>query len=113
MDDRYKGLNIMRKIGVNIFMLMQNAGLSIEDMTKKLGYSYMDMCRIIDGKAMLPPSELNKIANVFEKTVQELIDYETEEYPFAIYKKCINQDTLNIILDLLDEYVELVEAVGK
>ena len=54
--------NTGRKIGVNIFTLMQNAGISREDLAKKLNYSYRDMCRILEGKLMLPPAEVRKIA---------------------------------------------------
>mgnify|MGYP003175602385 FL=1 len=39
--------NTGRKIGVNIFTLMQNAGLSREELARKLSYSYRDMCRIL------------------------------------------------------------------
>ena len=77
--------NTGRKIGVNIFTLMQNAGLSREELATKLSYSYRDMCRILEGKLMLPPVEVKKEVS----------------------------DTKNLekILDLLDEYVDLKEAM--
>lgn len=70
--------NTGRKIGVNIFTLMQNAGLSREELARKLSYSYRDMCRILEGKLMLPPVEVTRIAEFFGKTKQELLHYEAD-----------------------------------
>ena len=99
-----------RKIGVNIFTLMQNAGLSREELARKLSYSYRDMCRILEGKLMLPPVEVKRIAEFFGKTKQELLHYEF--VPELQYMKEFS-DTKNLdkILDLLDEYVDLKEAM--
>lgn len=105
--------NTGRKIGVNIFTLMQNAGISREDLAKKLNYSYRDMCRILEGKLMLPPAEVRKIAELFGKTKQELIHYESDRVvPELQYmKEFSDTNNLDKILDLLDEYVDLKEAM--
>lgn len=76
--------NTGRKIGVNIFSLMQNAGISREDLAKKLNYSYRDMCRILEGKLMLPPAEVRKIAELFGKTKQELLHMN----PIDLFQSC-------------------------
>ena len=105
--------NIGRKIGVNIFTLMQNAGISREELATKLNYSYRDMCRSIEGKLMLPPVELKKIAEFFGKTKQELLHYEADKFvPELQYMKEFS-DTKNLdkILDLLDAYVDLKEVM--
>lgn len=105
--------NIGRKLGVNIFTLMQNSGISREDLAEKLNYSYRDICRILEGKLMLPPAEVRKIAELFGKTKQELLHYETDKFvPELQYMKEFS-DTSNLdkILDLLDEYVDLKEAM--
>lgn len=105
--------NIIRKIGINIFTLMRNAGLDPEDLANKLNYSYRDMCRILEGKLMLPPVEIKRIADFFQITKQELLHYRTDKVvPELQYmKEFSNMDNLNIVLDLFDEYVELVEAM--
>ena len=105
--------NTGRKIGVNIFTLMQNAGISREDLAEKLNYSYRDMCRILEGKLMLPPAEVRKIAEFFGKTKQELLHYEAERFvPELQYmKEFSDTNNLDKILDLLDEYVDLKEAM--
>jgi transcriptional regulator with XRE-family HTH domain len=105
--------NTGRKLGVNIFTLMQNAGMSRKDLAERLNYSYRDMCRILEGKLMLPPVEIKKIAEVFGKTKQDLLHYEADKFvPELQYmKEFDNTDNLDKILDLLDEYVELKEAM--
>lgn len=105
--------NTGRKIGVNIFTLMQNAGISRDDLAEKLNYSYRDMCRILEGKLMLPPAEVRKIAEFFGKTKQELLRYESDKFvPELQYmKEFSDTNNLDKILDLLDEYVDLKEAM--
>lgn len=72
--------NTARKIGVSILTLMQNAGMSCEDLAEKLNYSYRDMCRIFEGELMLPPSEIKKIADFFGITKRELLHYEVDNF---------------------------------
>lgn len=105
--------NVGRKLGVNIFTLMQISGISREDLAEKLNYTYRDMCRILEGKLMLPPVEIEKIAEFFGKTKKELLSYEADKVvPELQYmKEFDNTDNLDKILDLLDDYVELKEVM--
>lgn len=105
--------NIGRKIGVNIFTLMRNAGISREELAEKLNYSYRDMCRILEGKLMLPPAEIRKIAEFFGITKQELLHYKADKFvPELQYmKEFSDTNNLDMVLDLLDEYVDLKEAM--
>ena len=59
-------------------VLMQNSGISREELAEKLNYTYRDMCRILEGKLMLTPNEIEKIAGFFKKTKKELLDYESD-----------------------------------
>ena len=104
--------NVGRKLGVNIFTLMQNSGISREELAEKLNYTYRDMCRILEGKLMLPV-EIGKIAELFGKTKKELLSYEADKFvPELQYmKQFSNTDNLDKILDLLDDYVELKEVM--
>lgn len=105
--------NVGRKIGFNIFTLMQNAGMSREDLAEKLNYSYRDICRILEGKLMLPPAEVRKIAECFGITKQELLHYEADRFvPELQYVREFSDiNNLDKILDLLDEYVYLKESM--
>ena len=105
--------NAGRKLGVNIFTLMQYAGISREELAEKLNYSYGDICRILEGRLMLSPAEIKKIANLFGISKGELLHYEADKYvPELQYMKEFS-DTANLdkILDILDVYVELKEAM--
>jgi len=105
--------NVGRKIGGNIFSLMQNAEFSREDLAEKLNYSYRDICRILEGKLVLPPIEVKRIAECFGKTKQELLHYESDNFvPELQYmKEFSDAKNLDKILDLIDEYVDLKEAM--
>lgn len=104
--------DVGRKLGVNIFTLMQISGISREDLAGKLNYTYRDMCRILEGKLMLPPVEIEKIAGFFGKK-KELLSYEIDNVvPELQYmKEFDNTDNFDKILDLLDDYVELKEVM--
>ena len=71
------------------------------------------MCRILEGKLILPPVEIGKIAELFGKTKKELLSYETDRFiPELQYlKQFSNTDNLDKILDMLDDYVELKEVM--
>ena len=105
--------NIGRKLGVNIFTLMQNSGISREDLAVKLNYTYRDMCRILEGRVMLSPVEIEKIAGALGKTKKELLDFEADKLvPELQYMKEFNNTgNLDKIIDLLDDYVELKEVM--
>ena len=105
--------NTGRKIGVNIFTLTRNAGISREELAEKLNYSYRDMCRILEGTLMLPPAEIRKIAEFFGITKQELLHYKADKFvPELQYmKEFSDTNNLDMVLDLLDEYVDLKEAM--
>lgn len=105
--------SIGRKLGVNIFTLMQDSGISHEELAKKLNYTVRDMYRVIEGRLMLPPIEIERIAKILGKTKSELLNYESDKVvPELQYmKEFSNPDNLDTILDLLDDYVELQESI--
>lgn len=112
-DDLYK--NFSRKLGVTICALMYSNGMSCEEFAHILKYSYRDMCRIIDGRLMLSPTELRKIAGVFGMTKEELIHYKLPDNipEFKYINEFENSDSLNKIFNLMDGYVELIELESE
>ncbi|MBE5940684.1 MAG: helix-turn-helix transcriptional regulator [Lachnospiraceae bacterium] len=105
--------NVGRRLGANIFTLMQNSGISREDFARQMNYTYRDVCRVIEGKLMLTPHELVKVAEVLGTTKKELLSCEVSDFvPELQYMKGFsNAENLDLLLDLLDEYVELKEAM--
>lgn len=105
--------NVGRKLGVNIRTYMLEASISLDSFAKHLGYSIKDVWNVIEGKVIIPPVELEKIAGLLETTKSELINRESDtlvpDLPYM--KEFSNPDNLDRILDLMDEYVELREVV--
>jgi transcriptional regulator with XRE-family HTH domain len=116
-DEVYKGgfnmANVGRKLGVNIRTCMLEANISLDDFAERLGYSIKDLWNVIEGKVIIPPVELDKIASILKTTKSELINRESDTLmPDLQYmKEFDNPDNLNRILNLMDEYVELREVV--
>ena len=105
--------NVGRKLGANIRMCMQEAGISLDGFAGNLGYSMKDVWNVIEGKVIIPPVELEKIANLFGITKNELLNRESDSpIPDLQYRKEFsNPDNLDRILDLMDEYVELRDVL--
>ncbi len=105
-------VSIGRKLGLNIRMRMLEVGISPDNFAKHLGYSVKDVWNIIEGKVMVPPVELDKIAKLLGTTKSGLIHCEPDslEPDLQYMKEFSNPDNLDRILDLVDEYVELREA---
>ena len=52
------------RIAKNIYELIYDRGMSLEEFAKQLAYSKEDVYRILTGELMLPPVELERIAKV-------------------------------------------------
>ena len=68
--------NVGRKLGVNIRTCMLEANISLDSFAKHLGYSMKDVWNVIEGKVIIPPVELDKIASLLKTTKSELINHE-------------------------------------
>ena len=116
-SEDYKGgcnmANVGRRLGVNISTCMLEANISLDSFAKHLGYSIKDVWNVIEGKVIIPPVELDKMASLLKTTKSELINHESDSLvPDLQYmKEFSNPDNLDKILDLMDEYVELREVV--
>ena len=108
-----KMANVGRKLGVNIRTCMLEANISLDSFAKHLGYSIKDVWNVIEGKVIIPPVELERIARFLGTTKNELLNRESDSLiPDLQYmKEFSNPDNLDRILDLMDEYVELREVM--
>ena len=105
--------NIGRKLGANISMCMLRADISADSFAVQLGYSVKDVWNVIEGKVVIPPNELKRIAGILGTTKDGLLNSESDRLgPDLQYmKEFSNPENLDKILDLMDEYVELREGV--
>lgn len=105
--------NVGRKLGVNISTRMLEADISLDSFAKHLGYSMKDVWNVIEGKVIIPPVELDKMASLLKTKKSELMNHEPDSLVSELQymKEFSNPDNLDRILDLMDEYVELREVV--
>ncbi len=105
--------NIRRKLGINVFELMQKAGISLESFAEEMKYSTRDVWNIIEGKKFLPPVELEHIAEYLGTTKGGLINYQANcrLTELQYMKEFGDPENLDKILDLMDEYVECRECI--
>lgn len=105
--------NLCRKIGVNIYTFIQKAGTTPERLAEDLNYSLKDMWSVIEGKIMLPPVELERIANALGTSKDEMVRYNADRLApnLAFMNEFSNPVHLDKILDLMDEYIEIKEAI--
>mgnify|MGYP005784598049 CR=1 FL=1 len=105
--------NVGRKIGANIRTRMAETNISLDNFVKHLGYSTKDAWNVLEGRVMIPPVKLKKIADFLETTKNELINRELDTLiPDLQYmKEFSNPNNLDRILDLMDAYVELREVM--
>ena len=104
--------NIGRKLGVNIFTVMQESGISREKLAERLQCSYREVCRILEGKFMLPPRRIAELASALGTTKHDLLNLEADKaVPELEYmKEFTDLENLDTVLDLIDEYIDLKEA---
>lgn len=105
--------NVGRRISVNIRTFMQKVNMSPEIFAERMGYSIRDTWRVLEGKVVLSPIELDRISSVLGTTKADLLLYDADyQIPELQYmKEFSNPDNLDKILDLMDEYVECKECI--
>lgn len=105
--------NVGRKLGVNIRARMLEANISLNSFAEHLGYSVKDVWNVIEGKVIVPPTELDKIARFLNTTKNDLLvcDSDCLVPDLQYMKKFSDPDNLDKVLDLMDEYVELREVL--
>lgn len=105
--------NAGRRLGVNIFTLMQKSGISREELAEKMNFTYRDMCRVLEGRLLLTPVQAARVVELLGTTMEYLLHCESDKFgPELQYmKEFSDRENLDKILDLLDEYVDLKEAM--
>ena len=92
--------NLYRKIGGNIYAIVQKEKVSPVELASAMSYSLKDIWNVIEGKVMLPPAEIKRVAYALNASLEELVDRESS---VSVPDK---------VLDLIDEYIEIRESIG-
>lgn len=107
-------MSYSRMIGENIQLELMKRGISIQEIAQELGYSEMDFHKIVEGVLKIGRREISEIANSLGATFEDLIEVrEEDEYRQLVH--CMGSyekaETKDKILDYIDMYIELQEAV--
>ena len=105
--------NLYRKIGANVYTFMQKAKLTPEELANRMSYSLKDIWNVIEGKVMIPPVEIDKLASMLGVAKEDLVSDKSERLVpnLEFMKEFSNPNSLDRVLDLMDEYVEIREAI--
>ena len=67
--------NVGRKLGVNIFTLMQNSGISREELAEKLDISWRHLQRLEHNESNTTVKTLKKLIKVLKISDKDILDY--------------------------------------
>ena len=104
-----------RIVGQNIQLVLQQKGVRLEQLAQQLGYSLIDLHRVLDGVLMIDGDEIREFANILKVELSELLDQRDEtEYRGLLhcmgeYHDAKNKDK---ILDYMDMYIGIEEAMN-
>lgn len=109
-------MNNARVIGNNIALELKKKSIDISFLAERIGFSLSDIHKLLEGRLLLPPFQLKKLAQVLNTTKEELMrvkeqgEYNDLIYNFRNFKNVENQE---LVLDLIDMYADLEEALEK
>ena len=102
----------LRRLGQNIKKASRVKYDNTEDFAKAIGMSLFDTHRLIEGRLMLNPQKLKEVAVVLDKPLLELLNVDGD-YTFV---ECMgnfkHKDNEDKILDMIDNYIDLIEAIS-
>lgn len=104
-----------RIVGQNIQLVLQQKGISLEQLAQQLDYSLIDVHRIIDGVLLIDGNDIKEFAKILKVELSELVDQRDEtEYRGLLhcmgeYHDAKNKDK---ILDYMDMYIGIEESMN-
>lgn len=107
-------MNHSRIIGNNISLELRKQSIEPSNFADSLGFSQLDVYKMIEGRMFISPVQLLKVANVLNITKEQLIEdkgmieYNSLIHNFRDFKKEENQE---LVLDLIDMYADLAETL--
>ena len=103
-----------RVLGNYIQKLAEGNRLSIADLSVLLGCGEIQTMSLLKGRSFATFEQISKLADRFNVSVQELLDGDAEYYNRTV-AHCMNQfqktENREQILDIIDDYLDVVDAV--
>lgn len=104
-----------RMLGNYIDALSTRKGLSISDLSRVLDCSEHQVYSLLKGRAYASFKQISELSKLLETPIDKLLSGDKENYDATVVH-CMNdfQDTSRReeILDLIDDYVDIVDAVA-
>ncbi len=105
----------MRMLGNYIQQLAKEKKLDEAELSRILGCKEYQVKALIRGRMLVSFEQLSVLAQKFDISVSDLLNGDIEQYNDSVVS-CVNKfsDTNNreIILDLIDEYLDVLDAVS-
>lgn len=102
----------LRRLGSNIEKASKKNYTQVEDFASAINLSVKDVHRLFEGRLILSSSQLKVISEKVNTPMKKLLDI-SSKYTFVecvgSFKDVQNEDK---ILDLIDSYIDLSEAVS-
>lgn len=107
-------MNNSRIIGNNVQLELNDNSMKLCEFGEKIGFSLMNVKKLIEGRLFIPPFQLAKIAEVLDVDKKCLIeDRGMEQYSSLIhnFRDFKNESNQELVLDLIDMYADLAETL--
>ena len=108
-------MSYIRDLGYKIFSLIKENPNKKDLFLKRLGFSEIDYNKLINGRLFLSIKDVETIADIFSIKPDKLISYKNNNCFHNMVFTCQNsfsaQENCNKVLDLIDEYIDIKEAV--
>lgn len=102
----------LRRLGSNIEKASQKKYMQVEDFANAVNLSLKDVHRLFEGRLILSPLQLKVIAEKVNTPLKELLDISGQYTLVECMGSFKNKQNEDKILDLIDNYIDLVEAVS-
>lgn len=105
-----------RVFGNNLRFYMNRAGMNVEELAEKLGYSEYEIQKVMDARLFLDSEEKEQVAELLGVTVAALYDVlDDRSYELAGCMECRGKfstaEYKKEILDLFDAYCDVQETL--
>lgn len=102
-----------RMIGNYVEHLIKRKGFSNAEFAKYIGCDENQLNRFFKGMVLASYSQLSKMAEICDVSVCDILEGDEEEYNNSFSDKFDNPENREIILDIIDDYIDVIEALKE
>ena len=102
----------LRRLGSNIEKASRENYKRVEDFANAINLSVRDVHRLFEGRLIVSPFQLKAISEKVNTPVRELLDISGKYTLVECMGSFKDEQNKDKILDLIDNYIDLVEAIS-